>query len=101
MKLKYNQNKIAQICRKNDIKSLALFGSYARNEATKASDIDLLVEYAKPKSYFTYFDTVYDFENYFKKSIDLVTKRSLNPHMREGVMEDLIDLYEEKARRSA
>jgi predicted nucleotidyltransferase len=35
-----------------DVKSLALFGSVARGEATETSDVDLLVEFERPVGLF-------------------------------------------------
>jgi uncharacterized protein len=36
------------------VKSLTLFGSVARDEATSESDVDLLVEFEKPVSLLTF-----------------------------------------------
>ncbi len=46
-----DKQKIIEICRKNDDSYCALFGSYARGEATEKSDIDLLVKFSKPKGF--------------------------------------------------
>jgi predicted nucleotidyltransferase len=37
------------------VKTLLLFGSVARDEATTSSDVDLLVEFNKPVGYFGLF----------------------------------------------
>jgi len=34
-----------RLCSKYPIKSMAIFGSYARNEQTESSDLDLMVEF--------------------------------------------------------
>ena len=41
---------IAALCRENDVATLSVFGSVARGENNAQSDLDLLVEFAKPKS---------------------------------------------------
>ena len=38
-------DRAADYCRRNGIRSLRLFGSHARGEATDSSDVDLLVEF--------------------------------------------------------
>ena len=38
------------------VKSLALFGSVARGESTRASDVDFLVEFERPVGYFHFLD---------------------------------------------
>jgi len=99
MTLKYSKQKLHNICRKNHVKYLGLFGSYARGEADRASDVDLLVEYSKPKSFFTHLDTVYDLEELFNKKIDLVTKRALGAEVGERVSRDLRTVYEARKRQ--
>ena len=45
------KEKIVEVCKRNDIEFCAVFGSFARGEATEASDIDLLVRFSKPKGF--------------------------------------------------
>ena len=46
------QKQIAKVAKANHVKYLALFGSYARGEQTKKSDVDFLVEFNKPIGFF-------------------------------------------------
>ncbi len=39
------QDKIAEFCRRNRIRKLALFGSVLRDDFTPQSDVDVLVEF--------------------------------------------------------
>lgn len=61
-----------ELRRRFGVESIALFGSYARNEADDKSDIDLLVE--MPPSFKNYFDLQRYLENLLGKRIDLGTK---------------------------
>lgn len=64
------------------VKEIGLFGSYVRNEATKESDIDLLVDIAKEKKTFRNFMALsYYLEELFGKKVELVTKQSLSPYI--------------------
>ncbi len=74
------------------IKTLALFGSTARNQATPTSDLDFLVEFAGVATFDQYMDLKFFLEDLFGKPVDLVTKRSLKPQIAESVLEDAIDL---------
>ena len=67
------------------VKSLALFGSVARNEATVTSDIDLLVEFDQPVSYFQLFHLQDYLENLLGCKVDLV--------LRNAVVEDLRNIF--------
>jgi uncharacterized protein len=46
------KQKNTELTRQFGVKSLLLFGSVARDEATTASDVDLLVEFNRPVGYF-------------------------------------------------
>jgi predicted nucleotidyltransferase len=64
------------------VKEIGLFGSYVRNEATKESDIDLLVDIVKEKKTFRNFMALsYYLEELFGKKVELVTKQSLSPYI--------------------
>jgi len=61
---------------------IGLFGSYSRNEATKDSDIDILVDIAKGKKTFKNFMSLaYYPEELLGKKVELVTKQSLSPYI--------------------
>ena len=68
------------------IKSLALFGSVARNQATAASDLDFLVEFEGAATFDRYMDLKFSLEDLFGKPVDLVTRRSLKPQIAESVL---------------
>ncbi len=75
------------------VKSLDLFGSVARNQATPASDIDFLVEFSQPVGLFQLLDVQYFLEDLLERSIDLGTTDSLREHLREPVLEDAIRVF--------
>ena len=72
------------------VRSLALFGSVAKNKATNASDVDLLVEFNRPVGYFGLFALQDYLENLLGCSVDLGTPDSLKPYIRERVQGELI-----------
>ena len=49
-RLNLHTKRITAICGKYHVATISLFGSVARNEATKTSDIDLLVSFLRPVS---------------------------------------------------
>lgn len=89
------QEKIIEICRRNDISFCALFGSFSRGEANSNSDIDLLVRFSKPKGY-NWLDAAFEIEEVLGKKVDLITERGLSPHVRDYVYKDLQVLYGER-----
>lgn len=79
-----------EIREKFGVKSLFLFGSVARDEATEASDVDLLVDFARPVSLFGLFALNDYLEKLFACPVDLGTVDSLKPRMRERVMAERV-----------
>lgn len=75
------------------VKSLGLFGSVARDEATPASDVDILVEFSQPVGFFQVFDIQYFLEDLLQCSIDLGTVNSLKQHLRTPVLEDMVRVF--------
>lgn len=76
------------------VKSLALFGSTARNEATPDSDLDFLVEFEGAATLDGYMGLKFFLEDLFDKNVDLVTRRSLKPQITEKVLEEAIYVTE-------
>ena len=67
------------------IESIALFGSFARNEAGPESDIDILVSFEKPDLY-RYFTMSKQLETVLGRKIDLVSAKA---HFQEGFIENI------------
>ena len=76
--------------RRFGIRRLALFGSYARDEAGPESDVDLLVEFAEPPTFDRYMGLAEHLEELLGSRVDLVTAGSLKPRLRRYVERDLI-----------
>jgi predicted nucleotidyltransferase len=73
------------------VKAIGLFGSYARGEATLASDIDFLVEYEPGQKTFDNFMGLLLFlEAYFEQEIELVTRESVSEHTLPYITQELI-----------
>jgi predicted nucleotidyltransferase len=72
------------------VKSLALFGSFARNQAHEVSDVDLLVEFHRPVGLFGLIRLQKYLEERLGCKVDLGTPASLKPRIRERVMAESI-----------
>lgn len=85
-KLRDNKGRLKQ---KYPLKSLALFGSYSRNEQTAESDVDLLVEFNEPVG-IEFIDLLLEIEAILDKPVDLVTKKSVSPRLKAYIEKDMI-----------
>ena len=72
------------------VKSLALFGSVARDEATTKSDVDLLVEFEGQVTFDCYMDLKFFLEDSLGCSVDLVSRKMLKPQIRDIVEREAI-----------
>ena len=84
------------IAEKHGVDKLYIFGSYAREEATEASDIDLLIDKGDIRNLLDYFAFVSDLEDSFGKHVDVVTITCNDKEFVEKVMEEAILIYESK-----
>lgn len=75
-----------------------LFGSYARNEATPESDVDILVEFdhSSPIGLFAYAQMWRELQERVGRKIDLVEEGSLKPFATESANRDKKLVYERK-----
>lgn len=73
------------------IRNIGVFGSYVRDEQTKDSDIDLLVDFVPEQENFDNFMAVYDLlESIFKdEKVEVVTKNSLSPHIAPKILQEV------------
>jgi predicted nucleotidyltransferase len=71
------------------VRRLALFGSFARNEATRDSDLDFVVEFER-KSFDAYMDLKAFLENLFGCRVDLVLADAIKPRLRAPILEGAI-----------
>jgi predicted nucleotidyltransferase len=92
------REKIVEICERNNIEFCALFGSFARGEATEESDVDLLVRFSKPIGW-AFYGLADEFEKILGRRVDLATENMLGKRIREGVMNDLQVIYEKGEQR--
>jgi len=79
-----------EIAEKYGVKSLALFGSVARNETRPDSDVDLLVEFDRPVGYFGLFALQDYLEALLGCPVDLGTPNSLKPRIKEHILQEAV-----------
>jgi len=88
-RLKSNKN---FLCNKYNISKLGLFGSFARDEATADSDIDILfeVEENKKLSLFDYLHLTKDLEQTFHAKVDLVRESTVKTALKPYIYKDIV-----------
>jgi hypothetical protein len=82
----------SELSRRFGVVRLSLFGSQSRNEATTASDIDLLVSFDGPATSRRYFGLQFYLEDLLGRPVDLVTDKALRPELRPYVEREAISV---------
>jgi len=72
------------------IKKLALFGSYARDDYGKESDVDLAIIDIQKKDYFIRAKAKYFLEELLQKKVDLGYIDSMRPIIRREIEHEMI-----------
>ena len=72
------------------IDSLYLFGSFARNEQSVNSDIDLLVEFKKTPDLLRFIELEEYLSTSLQNSVDLIPKRKLKAEIRDQILKEAI-----------
>ena len=75
--------------KKYHLKNIGVFGSYSRQEQTAKSDVDVLVEFAKPVG-FEFIELADELEKLLNHKVDLVSRGAIKPRLLKSVEDDLI-----------
>ena len=70
------------------VKRIGIFGSYARDEQKKESDVDIIVEFTSPVG-FKFIELKLYLEEILDKKVDLVTPNALKPQIKESVLKEV------------
>lgn len=72
------------------MRSLDLFGSFARGDAGPDSDVDLLVEFDKPVGLFHFFRVQHRLEAILGRRVDLVMKDAIQRQLRTRILAEAV-----------
>ena len=73
------------------VKRIGIFGSFARGEAKRSSDVDVLVEFEQGQATFDNFmRLVYDLEDLFKRKVDLLTMAGIDKYMKSRIEREVV-----------
>ncbi len=78
------------------VKRVYLFGSFARNEATPQSDIDLLIELNENVDLFEFATMQWQLEELLNQKVDLVSTNGISRRLRATIEQDKCLIYENR-----
>jgi predicted nucleotidyltransferase len=79
---------VMRITRAYGVRNVRIFGSFARGEQRKTSDVDLLVDPPDTMSLLDLSGLKIDLEDALHRKVDVVLARSIKPALREAILAD-------------
>ena len=89
------KEKTVPIAKEYGIKSMSLFGSYARGDAYDKSDVDIFIDKGKMRSLISYYMFVQELEKVLNCHVDVVTTGIEDKEFLQQIMIDGVLIYEE------
>ncbi len=88
IKIELPKEAIAGICKRYQVRELSVFGSAVRDDFTDQSDIDFLVEFMPDAKIglLEFIGMQHELADILGRKVDLVSKRGLNPIIRDEVL---------------
>ena len=88
--IKKIKKEVLPILKRYDVIRAGIFGSYARGEQKKKSDIDLLIQFKGRKSLLDLTGLELDLEKKLKVKVDILTYKSLHHLLKERILKEEI-----------
>ena len=96
VRVQYDKEKVAEFCRRNQIRKLSFFGSVTRDDFAPESDVDVLVEFEAGKTPgWRFFGMERELSEILGRKVDLNTYGFLSKYFRDDVVREAIPCYEE------
>ena len=86
MKLLHIRKLVVPVLKREGIKKAAIFGSYARGDQTKESDIDILIEFHG--NLIELVGLELELKKILRKDVDLVTYSGINPLLKDKILKE-------------
>lgn len=82
------------VLKRYGVRKAAIFGSFARGENRKKSDVDFLVEVPRGTDLFEFVGLKQDLEDRLGRKVDLVSYKYIKPYLRERILNERVTIYE-------
>ncbi len=83
---------IVPILKEHGVVKAGIFGSLARGDAKKGSDVDILIQFKGGKSLFDLAALEMELEKNIGRKVDLVTYNSVHPLLKERILKEEVEI---------
>lgn len=88
--------KLISLLKPYGVKRIGIFGSFARGDFNKNSDIDVLVDFRERKSLLEIVHIENEISETLGRKIDLLTEKAISPYLIDRIMNETRVVYDEK-----
>jgi len=90
--IRKKKSEILAISKECGATNIRLFGSVVRDEITKDSDIDFLVNFEPNRSLFDQSRLKWKLEEIFKRKVDVVSETELNEYIKDSILKESLEI---------
>jgi len=90
------KSKIMPILKEYKVTKAGIFGSFARGEQKKKSDVDILIKIHNDASLLTLIGLKLDLQEAVKRKVDLVEYETIRKELKENILNDEIRILQPK-----
>ena len=80
----------AELRKKYNVNELGIFGSYARGQQKKSSDVDILVRFNPNATLFDFVGLGNYLEEKLKLKVDVVSENGIRPELRSNIIKGVL-----------
>ena len=80
----------AELRKKYNVNELGIFGSYARGQQKKSSDVDILVRFSPNATLFDFVGLGNYLEEKLKIKVDVVSERGIRPELKNSIVKGVL-----------
>ena len=93
MKIETIKKIVIPILQNHNVSRAGLFGSYAKNQHTPKSDIDILIQLSKKISLLEFVRIKLDLEDKLNRKVDIVEYQAIKPRLKDRILAEEIRIY--------
>ena len=86
--------KVTSILKRYGAKEISVFGSYARGEEEKTSDLDIIVKFSERKSLFDIVGIEQELSEELGIKVDLLTEKSISPYLIDRIKKEMVVIHQ-------
>lgn len=88
--IKILRQRMPELKERYKVSSLGVFGSYVRNQQTRRSDLDILVEFADPPNVFEFMDLEKHLARLLGVRVELVSRKALKGNIGQRILREVL-----------